>query len=679
MLKICLILTNLFCLVLPALNNHRSSDGDNEIRPYTYEYKPYFSATLNSAVAASLSRAIDSFLEEENVNEKLGNLSDEELICTILLIRTSLIDGDPTQLPTQIAQLTSFSPEQESPIIKEIGQQYSTFKSKIGDLARRYEEFERIFSAYSIPNCWLIFAPDSEAPIGGAYLSFDPNNLDIYLSYLFSNKSAEITLQNKLFQKYPWARAIYDRSVNNSPIVTFSSRDLGILLFPLIPDLRFAASLLSIVRQIEPEYTEPKPVPNPIFFCGRFLVHEIPEEGIKLKVSSTKESASIIFQLAKPVLDRFRISYRVCSAEHYLDLLGLDRQIELITIYPRDNDEAIKIAHHLDQSILSAISLGFLNEKCFAQNWTDGKVGQSGAIFWRYGCFKKVENTAEEPQVYDPGLACLNNNNSRLYDKLDWDKWSHVTLATQRPPINNDYDANLKAKKEIQYQTILYLLYPERQGLPKAKKPRPPQSVNISELGNQEGLEKYLEAFRKQQLITIKNTLNHYFEEYNKISTAVFGFPDADFYPFRNQIICLLKRPSDSFWDNMVELKALAAFDQQKYKKVQQSQFAIQAKALDNATTFLLLSGKNNLWKILEHVWDSHFLKLTGEEGEILSYIPFNRDKNTVFLRLKNTDIREYSLNLLRFFNSDGQETRIALKELECSVHGDAVELAKQD
>lgn len=110
----------------------------------------------------------------------------------------------------------------------------------------------------------------------------------------------------------------------------------------------------------------------------------LPYQGWKIYVSATPASMDLIKKIVEPSLIRFSMNYKVIKSWEAYNQLNLNEEErgKYFTIYPRDYDEAFKISHVLNLSLITLTPDNFMDlPYCMT-------LGKSGGLFTRYGQFK---------------------------------------------------------------------------------------------------------------------------------------------------------------------------------------------------------------------------------------------------------------------------------------------------
>lgn len=577
-------------------------------------------------------------------------------------------------------EIIGLSPDRERFANKKIGNLYEQLKKRIRELDRYHAEFNKTFYALSLPNCWLAFEPDADKPAGGACVSLDPNNLAIYLSYGFGTDKAQEHLKDWLLQINPWARKVHNIDVGSTDLNTYSPEELGIILLPSLAELRFEVTLSTLAKEITPQVEE-EVIEQLTFIVGR-LLKEIPDQGFKLHVSGTKQSAALIFQLVKPLLDRFGISYKVVRTEDSLDALAQNHQKgKLITIYPRNDIEAVKIAHHLDQIFLYAIERGLLNSSSFDSISTDRPLGQSGGVFYRYGILKKLlpldDNMYEE--TGEGGFRFRLNDNqysdsSWPSNEPDWNKWDGITPKTQVP--TDSKNKTVDHLQQVYSQAYDLLVEQLLKSHINDMATTSVQEVSMEELF-EEGIKVYFRNYLLNQSRIIKSVIKEIKTKYNEISKATFGQENHKFSPFQKIIDPFETMNLTTFWAAWLRIGSQKLeLDSEKNKVVCQKGFKIQTDALDTVVHALSMSTAPVEKELRALLKTSHFLILKGPSGKILLCLPFERvGEEKVIIRPRRGDINKYGDKIRQFFLRELID-QIEIEEIEISVIQRALEVA---
>lgn len=680
MLKILVTFIYLFCCMSNARPQEQwsSSDGYKFIS-YTAEYNNYFATPMINSLIPFISKEIKGFFSK-NVVKKDKKLKGKQPIKLISEINRSISDKDYNKIPEIVEKIEKLSPEQERLGNDKINSHYQKLKQQLLKLDNYYAKFAKTFYALSLPHCWLVFEPDAKIPAGGACVSLDPNNLSIYLDYGFGTTKAKEHLKEWLLHITPWAREVHDRNFESTSLNTFCAEELGAILLPSLVDLRFEVSLSTLVKEIIPQVEE-EVLEQPIFTLGRFL-KEIPDKGFKLHVSGTKQSASIIFQLVKPLLDRFGISYKVCSAEDFLDVLAQSHQKgKLLTIYPRNDDEAVKIAHHLDQIFLYAIERGLFNSLSFPSISTDKALGQSGAVYYRYGTFRnKLPHDDNMYEKTDDGSVRFRLNDDEYSknkwpsNEPDWRKWDGITPKTEAP---TQPKKKPKILERVQSKAIEFLVAQLVKSQTEDSSAIPMQEVSVLEL-SEDGIEVYLKYYQGVQSRIVQGAVQDFQSKYTEISSSVFNQSQHYFSPFQRTIESLARSNLGLFWTDFLNAGSNTIhFDPEKYKTVCEKGYREETSALDTVVNALMMSAGSVEKDLRTLLKKSHFLVLKGPSNEILLCIPFERIDDKVNIRPRRGDFNRYGEKIRQFFFRELID-QIDSEEIEISLLQKALAVANQ-
>jgi hypothetical protein len=127
-----------------------------------------------------------------------------------------------------------------------------------------------------------------------------------------------------------------------------------------------------------------------------YMVSGKGETGWKIHVSATISSASKIAELVIPILKEKGASWKIIRSipafryifyanRYYFDTAG--QVAKFITIYPKNDAEAVDIATAIDQVLKREIDEGRLKQSDFFPCPTDLKIGSTGGIFTRFDFF----------------------------------------------------------------------------------------------------------------------------------------------------------------------------------------------------------------------------------------------------------------------------------------------------
>jgi hypothetical protein len=147
---------------------------------------------------------------------------------------------------------------------------------------------------------------------------------------------------------------------------------------------------------------------------------EIPEQGWKLHISADVESAEEVLRRALPVLIAEDASFKVVSSAFQLGLLnegtsGLSQIGKFITVYPNDNDQAVRLAVALDEATRGLRGPAVPSDR---------PLVPGSLVHYRYGGFgvKLVQAPSGEiqPAIIDPNGELVPDRRSGAYHAPDW-------------------------------------------------------------------------------------------------------------------------------------------------------------------------------------------------------------------------------------------------------------------
>src|SRR5436190_718135 len=123
-----------------------------------------------------------------------------------------------------------------------------------------------------------------------------------------------------------------------------------------------------------------------------------PEQGWKLHISATLLSACEMLERVGPLLNNLDVQFKAPASLHEVNQInsgvhyGYGQIGKLITVYPRNDNEAVTLARELCRltSRLPGPAVPF-----------DYKFGRKGCVYYRYGAFRslRTENTVEDNSV----------------------------------------------------------------------------------------------------------------------------------------------------------------------------------------------------------------------------------------------------------------------------------------
>lgn len=269
--------------------------------------------------------------------------------------------------------LSGFESEGVSKLVKEVKA-----------LCRNYDS---MYKALGFKNTRVAIDKSGQV-IGGASFELDPNNLTIYLRYRWGEETViHRTLMHYFGYRYPWMLMLkdkgflsYEENVNPS--------DLGLVLLSNI-QLDCHSTLENLVANKKERIEIDNTVKEHPIWKVLSVSSDLPKHGFKIHVSARLGEEARTFQLVSMILDHYDISYKVCRSEEAYQILNRYEfeQGKLMSIFPRNDDEAAKIAFHIDRAILYAQEQGFLSKEGLIPILTDKQIGHSGALFTRYGQF----------------------------------------------------------------------------------------------------------------------------------------------------------------------------------------------------------------------------------------------------------------------------------------------------
>lgn len=134
---------------------------------------------------------------------------------------------------------------------------------------------------------------------------------------------------------------------------------------------------------IKPPVTGPK-LSSEDMFEEHVNSQTLPYQGWKIYVSATPESMDLIRGIVEPSLTLFSMNYKVIKSREAYNQLNFNEEErgKYFTVYPRNYDEAFKISHVLNLSLIPLTPDKFMDlPYCMT-------LGKSGGLFTRYGRFK---------------------------------------------------------------------------------------------------------------------------------------------------------------------------------------------------------------------------------------------------------------------------------------------------
>lgn len=120
----------------------------------------------------------------------------------------------------------------------------------------------------------------------------------------------------------------------------------------------------------------------------------VTDKGWKLHVSAQPSSALRVAKIAIPILKEHKVVFKICRGLDGLRLLNTfpvtkssseTQAGKFITIYPDTPEKSAELAKELDNAFAEAIGCGKLNSCDFCYLVGDAMLGESGAVYTRYG------------------------------------------------------------------------------------------------------------------------------------------------------------------------------------------------------------------------------------------------------------------------------------------------------
>jgi hypothetical protein len=140
------------------------------------------------------------------------------------------------------------------------------------------------------------------------------------------------------------------------------------------------------------------PIHSGLWKYSRRLRPDDPQQGWKIHVSATLLSAIDIFVRVRPILAKYNVAFKVPVRLKFLAALnsglGQFSQVgKFITVYARNDTEAVRLAHELHAATrgLSGPKIPF-----------DVRYKHNSLVFYRYGSFASVGTNGAESAVVDP-------------------------------------------------------------------------------------------------------------------------------------------------------------------------------------------------------------------------------------------------------------------------------------
>lgn len=145
-------------------------------------------------------------------------------------------------------------------------------------------------------------------------------------------------------------------------------------------------------------------------------------QGYKIHVSATEDSAFKIFSLLYNELISKDIFFKVVNGSKNLVKLNKDpiQQGKFITIYPKNDFDAFKIATNLDKILKQ-----YTTKDDFIRSPHDAQLGSSGGLSTRYGLFIPYPHRKNQIKKIEKGQISnefIEDNRASGYkpDFIDW-------------------------------------------------------------------------------------------------------------------------------------------------------------------------------------------------------------------------------------------------------------------
>ena len=135
---------------------------------------------------------------------------------------------------------------------------------------------------------------------------------------------------------------------------------------------------------------------------------DVVSEGWKIHISAQPSSALKIAQIAIPILQKHDIPFKICESLDALRVLNLlpinlnsleTQAGKFITIYPKTADESARLVKELDEAFVKAIDEEELHSYDFCELIGDAMIGESGAVYSRYGKYRPCSDIVEEKRL----------------------------------------------------------------------------------------------------------------------------------------------------------------------------------------------------------------------------------------------------------------------------------------
>ncbi len=204
----------------------------------------------------------------------------------------------------------------------------------------------------------------------------------------------------------------------------------------------------------------------------------VTDKGWKLHVSAQPSSALRVAEIAIPILEKHKVVFKICRGLDGLRLLntfpvtdsGIETQAgKFIAIYPDTPEKSAELAKELDNAFARAIDCGRLSSCDFCCLVGDAMIGESGAVYARYGGYDAYARVLENRRLPiffpDDDIPTVSpfkdmkisfNGKDLPYD--DCSDWAKDTRYLSEPLSSYKYNKCLAGKIDTQESRICFSL-----------------------------------------------------------------------------------------------------------------------------------------------------------------------------------------------------------------------------
>ncbi len=144
------------------------------------------------------------------------------------------------------------------------------------------------------------------------------------------------------------------------------------------------------------------------------------DQGWKLHVSATLNSAVVVLETILPTLKEFGVSFKVCRSLHDLAFLnsgeaGLSQVGKFVTIYPSNDSQMVRIALKLDEQTVGLNGPSVLSDR---------PLRAKSLVHYRYGAFSNLACQISTGQIVsaiiNPQGELIEDSRSTVFSPPDW-------------------------------------------------------------------------------------------------------------------------------------------------------------------------------------------------------------------------------------------------------------------